>query len=73
MKGLTTRPELNVELTQFPTNLYQNHRKSVHFCTKCTILSSASRRTRTYNPSVNSQMIISILEYIIPYSLFQIR
>ena len=34
---------------------------------------SGRNRTRTYNPSVNSQMIISILEYIIPYSLFQIR
>ena len=30
------------------------HRKIVHLCTKCTILSGASGRTRTYNPSVNS-------------------
>ena len=57
MKGLTTRLELNVELTQFPANLYQNHRKIVHLCTKCTILSGASGRTRTYNPSVNSRML----------------
>ena len=54
MKCLPTRPRLNVELTQFPADLYQNHRKIVHFCTKCTILSGASGRTLTYNPSVNS-------------------
>ena len=54
MKGLPTKLRLNVELTRFPANLYQNHRKIVHFYTKCTILSGASGRTRTYNPSVNS-------------------
>ena len=31
MKGLPTRPELNVELTRFPTDLYQNHRKNRAF------------------------------------------
>ena len=57
MKGLATRPELNVELMQFLADLYQKHRKIVHLCTKCTILSGASGRTRTYNPSVNSRML----------------
>ena len=58
MKGLPTRPRLNVELTRFPADLYQNHRKIVHFCTKCTIFCGASGRTRTYNPSVNSRMFV---------------
>ena len=64
MKVLPTRPRLNAELTKFPADLYQNHRKIVHLCTKCTILSGASGRTRTYNPSVNSKLTLTILRMV---------
>ena len=29
MKSLPTRPRLNVELTRFPADLYQNHRQGL--------------------------------------------
>ncbi len=57
MKGPAKMQALSLELTESNGFIVKNHKKIVHLCTKCTILSGASGRTRTYNPSVNSRML----------------